>query len=166
MDSLITTFHIDWKIIIAQAVNFVIVFFVLYRYALKPLGTLMEERAKTIEKGLTHAKANADTLENTKAEYDAALSKARQEGAGIVATAKKDAEMEKARILADAKKSADQTIASGKVELANEKQKMLDEAKRDLASLVMNATEKVLEGTVKGPIESSLIEKSIKEVSM
>ena len=166
MDSLISTFHIDWKIIIAQAINFAIVFFVLYKYALKPLGTLMEERTKTIEKGLTDAKANADTLVNTKAEYDTALSKARQEGAGIVAAAKKDAEAEKARILADAKKSADQTIAAGKVELANEKQKMLDEAKRDLASLVMNATEKVLEGTVKGPIESSLIEKSIKEVSI
>lgn len=166
MDSLISTFHIDWHLIVAQMVNFAVVFAVLYWFALKPLGKLMNERKETIEKGLSDAKTNAQLLSNTEKEYTDALAKARQEGAGIVAAAKKDAEAEKARIMVDAKKSADQTIASGKAELAAEKQKMLDDAKKDLAALVINATEKVLEGTVKGPIESALVEKSIKEVSM
>ena len=52
MDSIINTFHIDWKIIIAQAVNFGIVFVVLYIFALKPLNKLMAERAEKIKKGV------------------------------------------------------------------------------------------------------------------
>ena len=48
MDSIISTFHIDWKIIIAQAINFGVVFIVLYIFALKPLSKLMNERAEKI----------------------------------------------------------------------------------------------------------------------
>ena len=73
MNSIITTFHIDWKIILAQAVNFAIVFAVLYFFALKPLNKLMAERAEKIAKGVNDAKTNAETLTATKAEYDRAL---------------------------------------------------------------------------------------------
>ena len=62
MDSLITTFHIDWKIIIAQAINFLIVFLVLYFFAIKPLKKLMAERVDKISKGLTDATSNALVL--------------------------------------------------------------------------------------------------------
>ena len=42
---------------------------------------------------------------------------------------------------------------------------MLADAKSDLAKLIISATEKVLEGTVKGPVEDALVEKSIKDVT-
>ena len=56
MESIISTFHIDWKIIIAQMINFVIVFVVLYIFALKPLSKLMKERGEKIAKGIDDAK--------------------------------------------------------------------------------------------------------------
>ena len=46
MESIISTFHIDWKIIITQMINISIVFFVLYIYAIKPLFKMMEERSE------------------------------------------------------------------------------------------------------------------------
>ena len=165
MDSLISTFHIDWKLIVAQMVNFAIVFFVLYHYAVKPIGKLMDERKGEIAKGLTNAKENAATLANTKTEYEKALAEARREGADIVAVAKKDAEVEKARILASAKSDADMLIAQGKQTLEAEKAKMLESAKGELAAIVVKATEKVLEGTLKSPLSNELVDKSIKEVS-
>ena len=56
MDSLISTFHIDWHLIVAQLVNFAVVILVLWRFALKPLGKLMDERGQTIAGGLENAK--------------------------------------------------------------------------------------------------------------
>ena len=69
MDSIISTFHIDWKIIIAQAVNFAIVLAVLYFFALKPLNKLMAERAEKIAKRVNDAKTNAELPPSTKPEY-------------------------------------------------------------------------------------------------
>ena len=77
MQSIISTFHIDWKIIIAQAVNFAVVFVVLYIFALKPLNKLMSERSDKIKKGMNDAKANAALLEETKKLSDEILIKSK-----------------------------------------------------------------------------------------
>ena len=69
MDSIISTFHIDWKIIIAQMINFGVVFVVLYIYALKPLGKLMKERGEKIEAGINDAKKSGELLQKTSEEY-------------------------------------------------------------------------------------------------
>ena len=145
MDSIISSFHIDWKIIIAQAVNFIIVFFVLYRYALRPLGKLMDERAKNISTGVEDAKHNAELLNNTKKEYEQVLAKARSEANVVFQNVKTEAEANKKEILAKAQTEVESMIASGKRTLEAEKTKMVEEAKAEIVSLVVKATEKVLE---------------------
>src|SRR3989344_697952 len=97
MESIISTFHIDWKIIIAQMVNFAVVFAVLYVFALKPLGKLMKERSEKIGQGLNDAKTNAKLLEETNKKYDEMLAKAKIEATNIFNQGKKEGEAEKAK---------------------------------------------------------------------
>ena len=104
MESIISTFHIDWKIIIAQAINFAVVFVVLYIFALKPLSKLMAERSEKIAKGIDDAKTNEKLLSETREEYEAALVKARSEANKIFQDGKKEAEAKKALMLEEAKK--------------------------------------------------------------
>ena len=77
MESFVSTFHIDWKIIIAQAINFAVVVFVLYRFAIKPLKKNLDERKNTIEQGLSDAKTNAELLVSAKNDYEKMLADAR-----------------------------------------------------------------------------------------
>ncbi|HEY4513032.1 MAG TPA: F0F1 ATP synthase subunit B [Candidatus Paceibacterota bacterium] len=144
MDSIISTFHIDWKIIIAQAVNFGIVFLVLYMFALKPLSKLMKERSEKIGKGIDDAKTNAVVLAKTQAEYDEALIKAKSEANKIFQDGKKEAEAKKAAMLEEAKKEVDGIITNGKKILEAEKVKMVDDAKKEIVALTMLATEKLI----------------------
>ena len=145
MDSIISTFHIDWKIIIAQAVNFGIVFVVLYIFALKPLNKLMAERAEKIKKGIEDAKTNASVLEKTAKEYEETLAKARIEANKIFQEGKKDGEANKARMIDDAKNEVKGIIENGKKNLEIEKTKMVEDARKDIASLAMLAAEKIME---------------------
>src|SRR3990167_8785703 len=99
MESIISTFHIDWKIIIAQAVNFGVVFVVLYIFALKPLSKLMAERAEKIAKGVDDAKSNASVLEKTQKEYDEVMMRARIEANKIFQDGKKEVEIKKTAMI-------------------------------------------------------------------
>ena len=99
MDSLISTFHIDWHLIVAQLVNFAVVILVLWRFALKPLGKLMDERGQTIAGGLENAKKQEDLLKAQQAQYDATLAQARAEAATIMKDVKKEAEAKKAEMM-------------------------------------------------------------------
>ena len=145
MESIISTFHIDWKIIVAQAINFIIVFVVLYLFALKPLVKLMSERAEKISKGVNDAKSNATLLEKTSKEYEEVLAKARVEANKIFQAGKKEAETKKALMMEEAKSEVKGIIESGKKSLEVEKIKMVEEAKKEIGSLAILAAKKIME---------------------
>lgn len=154
MESIISTFHIDWKIIIAQVINFGIVFVVLYIYALKPLGKLMSERSEKIAKGVDDAKINASILEKTTKEYEDVLTKARVEAQKIFEEGKKEAETKKIQMLEQAKGEVENIIETGKKNLLTEKTKMVEEAKKEVASLAILAVQKIMASPVgSGPKE-------------
>ncbi len=117
MDGLISTFHIDYKIIIAQIINFAIVFVVLYIFALKPLGKLMHNRREEIEKGLSYAKESKDEL--------------------IIAKQKAEEEIKKARIkindmIGEARQKGDDMIIKAQDIAKKEAQKIKNQAEKDI----------------------------------
>lgn len=146
---------------IAQAINFGVVFTVLYIYALKPLSKLMEERKNKIEKGIEDAKLNASTLEKTNEEYEKALSKARTEAQVIFQNGKKEAETKKAQMLKDAESEVAKVVENGRKALESEKTKMVGEAKKEIVTLAMSIAEKVLGEKV----DKSFNERAIKDLS-
>ncbi len=154
MESIINTFHIDWHVILAQAINFAIVLIVLYIFALKPLSKLMKERSEKIGKGITDARTNAELLENTKVEYEAALARARAEANTIFQTGKKEAEAKRAEMLETAKTEVKTMIDGGKKTLEAEKVKMVEEARQEVVALIVEATKKMLEGRTDDSFDS------------
>ncbi len=149
MEPLIATFHIDWKIIIAQAVNFAAVFVVLYLFALKPLMALMHARTNKILQGIADAKLNAETLEKSKQEYEAILAKGRKEAQKLFEDGKKEAQNKKQAMLLEAQAEVTSMIEGGKKTLEAEKAKMVADAKKEIVNLVVLATEKLTD--VKDP---------------
>ncbi|MDP2944107.1 MAG: ATP synthase F0 subunit B, partial [bacterium] len=82
MESLISTFHVDVRLLVAQLINFAIVFFVLYFFAFKPLVKVMADRSEKIDKSLK----DADAIEKR-------LALTERERAEIIAAAKKQANL-------------------------------------------------------------------------
>ena len=145
MEEFIETFHIDWMLMLAQTINFGLVFLALYMLAAKPLKKLVKERTEEITKGLMDAKTNKETLQATKQEYDNAIRQARAEAQTIFETSKTEAMAKKNEMLEQAKTEVATMIENGKKTLEAEKTKMVNEAKNEVASLVIQATEKVLQ---------------------
>lgn len=164
MESLIETFHVDWKLMVAQAINFAVVILVLWRFALRPLKKLMDERAATIQSGLDNADKQKELLSAQEAEYEKRLSEARAEAAALMKEVKKDAEAKRNEMVEKAQAEVAVLLDSGKKQLEADKEKMLADAKKELVSLVVTATEKVLGKSVPGKVETHLVEESIKNI--
>lgn len=164
MESLVSTFHLDWKLMIAQVVNFGIVFLVLYFFAIKPLRKLMDERSNTIKGGLENADKQKELLAAQEVEYQKALAGARAEASEMMKAAKKDVEAYRAEMMEKTQAEVVASVAAGKKQLEAEKAKMMDEAKHDLVALVMQATEKVLGASVNEKVDTKLVEESIKSI--
>ncbi len=157
MESIISTFHIDWKIIVAQALNFAVVFVVLYIYALKPLNKLMAERGEKISKGLDDAKSNALMLKETGVRQEEVLAKARKEAEVVFQTGKAEAETKRVEMLEQTKNEVTKMVEDGKRMLEAEKAKMVAEAKSEIVALTMLATEKILGEKVDGAVGEKVL---------
>lgn len=161
MEALISTFHIDWKLMVAQIINFILVFLAIYLLAAKPLRKTIEERTKEIETGLTNSKKNREILENTKKEYEETMLKARNEAGEFIKNAREENELKKKEMLENTNKEVLAMIENGKKSLEKEREIMMASVKKEIVDLVIATTEKVLEEK----IDSKYKDKVIKELS-
>jgi glutathione synthase/RimK-type ligase-like ATP-grasp enzyme len=76
----------------------------------------------------------------------------------------RSADLKRAELLKVAEADVEALMKNGKTSLLAEKQKMLDDAKKELGSMVIQATEKVLTGTVTPKIDAVLIDQAVKEL--
>ncbi len=161
--SVIGLFGLNWKLFLAQLVNFAIVLFVLWKWVFKPVVSGMEARTKKIEDSLN----TADKVNKEKEEFDqwksTEMSSARQEAAAIITEAKKTATQTKDQILEQARTEQQQILEQSKNELEKQKQQMILEAKGEVANLVIESTEKLLRAKLDTKADTKLIESTLKE---
>ncbi|HLC89963.1 MAG TPA: F0F1 ATP synthase subunit B [Patescibacteria group bacterium] len=164
MESIIATFHIDWKLIIAQLINFLIVIFVLWFFALKPLTKVMRERTQTIEKGLAQAKEAQEKLEIAQKEQAVIIKDGKKQAQAIIEQAKSLADNQREKIIAEAKGKVAKIIDESKQQLNQEKKEVISEINKDLAEVVVLACQKILESVVDKKIDQALVKKTLNEI--
>jgi F-type H+-transporting ATPase subunit b len=162
MESLISTFHIDMRLLIAQAVNFAIVFAVLYWFAFKPLFKTMGERSAKIEKSLHDADEIEKRLALTEKERTEIITVAKKQANLIVEEADKRGEERRNELIAKAKEDIGQVINAEKAKMVREKGETLKEIKKEVADLVVLTVEKLLNEKMTTDKDRELIKKLIK----
>lgn len=165
MEDIIKSFHIDWKLMLAQLINFTIVAVVLWRYALKPLTAVMSKRAQEISDGLANAQKAAEGIEQLKATKQEMIKEAKREAIEIQKQAEATAENYRKETVARVKAEAEKAVAEVREKFLSEKDQMLKEVTQQAANLVVLATTKVLGKVATPKIDQAVIQQAVKEVS-
>lgn len=137
---IISKLGIDVKLILAQIVNFIILFFVLKKLIYRPLLGLMDKRRKMISETVEGHQKIEERLRNLESQKEQAMREVSEKAMQIIEQAKKDAEIEKQKILVNAKKEISTLAERYRAQLKLEK----DELKGELAELVIIACERIL----------------------
>ncbi len=142
---LLTTLGIDWKVMLAQLINFVILIVVLSYFVYRPILRLIDDRRERVRKSMEDAKA----IENQKRELDQfkteQLRKMDAESGKFLEEARHQADAARKEILAHAEKEAQQILAKAKQQLGDERERMMAEIQKNLAAVVVKMAEKVIE---------------------
>ncbi|MBI4239732.1 F0F1 ATP synthase subunit B [Candidatus Uhrbacteria bacterium] len=142
---------IDWRILIAQIVNFGVLLFVLHRFLYKPVLAILQKRADTIEKSLGDARALEERLKASELAGKELIKNAKREAAGLLEDAHKLAEQKRASALKKAKEEVERFVVDAREKIAIEKEQSLREAREYFADLVLQASKAVLEESVQEP---------------
>lgn len=148
---------IDWKLLLAQAVNFGILFWVLRRFAYKPMLDFLESRSARIDKGLKDAEAAQSKLASMEEKEKQVLVDARNEARSIITLAETSAKKRDADRMKETEEKAKRFLDDARMKIEEEKQKILMEAKQEIAEIVSLSVEKILKEKVNATKDKELL---------
>lgn len=162
MESLISAFHIDLKLFIAQLINFSLVFSVLYFFAFKPLVKTMSERSDKISKSLKDADEIEKRLASTEIEQKDIIAAAKKQANLIVEEADLRGEERRNELINKAKEDINFVMNAERAKMDRDKSETLKEIKAEVADLVVLTVEKLLNEKMTSDKDQELIKKLVK----
>ena len=153
--------------IIWMTIVFLIVFWILKKFAWKPILNALKMREESIDSALKAAVAAKEEMSKLQADNEKIVAEAKQERDFIL----KEARELKESILVEAKKQAsvegEKMIDAAKNAIKNEKATALNDIKEQIAKLSVRIAEKLLQEKLNNESEQKeLIDKLLKEIKL
>lgn len=164
MEDLIRNFGIDWKLLLAQAVNFLILLFILKRFAYEPILKMLRSRKEGIEKGYEFMREADEKLKGVEQFREEKVKEANQEAVSIVKRAEGVGREKQNEIVASANKKAENLVWEAKRVIGEERAKLEESVSRDAEALVRSGIERVL-GKIPAEVrDKELIQEAMREL--
>lgn len=152
----------DWKVALANFVNFLIILFILNKFFFKSLGKTLDERKKKIVEGLTLRDEAERDRQNAFAEKSTILSQAREEETKFLQDAHTKAEALRVSLIANAEKEAQGIVTKAEGELGRMKKELQNEWQEKSPKLVVDLARKVLSEKFTQDVNESYIKSLVK----
>ena len=134
----------EWGLIFWTGLSFLILLFILGKFAWKPILNSVNEREGSIKKALAEAEEARKEMQNLQADNERILKEARAERESML----KDARDMKNKIVSDAKEAAqveaDKMIKQAQATIESEKKAAVADIKSQVADLSVEIAEKVI----------------------
>ena len=161
MDLTISTIIGDFILI---AGSFLLLIFLVKKYAWGNITSVLDERAEKISSDIDGAEEARKKAEELASKREAELAGSRTEAKTIIENAKGTAEKSRADILAEAKLEAGRLKEKANQEIAQNKAEALQSVKGDVADLTISLAEKILSQNLDSQAHKELIDQYIDQL--
>jgi F-type H+-transporting ATPase subunit b len=160
------TFGVDWSHLLAQVISFCIVCAILYRFAYRPVLTMLEVRRQQIAQGLANAEQIKAELARTETQRQEVMAQANAQATKFIEEARVAAarlqEQESQKAIA----AAEQIMVKAREAAAQDHERMLTELKREVGRLVVQTTAAVTGKILTPEDQRRLAEETAQQVAV
>ncbi|GIP40938.1 ATP synthase subunit b [Paenibacillus sp. J31TS4] len=156
------SFH--WESLVFAMLAFLILYWLLNKYAFGPLFGIMEQRRKLVQDQLQSAEQNRTQSEQLLAEQKQAIEEARKEAYSIIEQAKQTSTRQADEIMSAAKAEANRLKEEAVKEIENEKNKAVGAVRSQVSGLAVMIASKIIEKQVDAKAQEELIDQYLNEV--
>ena len=146
---------------IIQLITFILVFLVLRKWAFKPILKILNERRETIEKGVNLGQQMAKEKLELEDKVDKALRAARAKADEVLSSAQQSARQVIAEAEENAKVKAEQLMVDAESRIKQETSAAWKDLQKDLAVLISETTEAIIDEKVDSKKDNELIDKAL-----
>jgi F-type H+-transporting ATPase subunit b len=144
MSELIQKLGIDWKLLAAQAVNFLLLIWLLKKFLYGPILDLLAKRRKAIEDAAENTERIKKELDAIEGRKTAEMDKARKEADAILQETRRLAKEREIQLTKETEQKIERLVDDAKKRILEEKDKMMDGLSKEIREMVFAAAEKVI----------------------
>ncbi len=156
---------LDLRLLLSQAVNFVLIALILHRLLYKPLLANLEARARRVQEGMEKAEEADRLLAEAQARYKDEIERAHREAHEIVEQGTRTAEQHRQELLAAARDEAQQIIAHAQAQAQREIRQGQIALRQEIVDLTIAAASRVIGESLREEEHHRLIEEFLAEAS-
>ena len=156
--------QLDPGLFVWTILTFLLLLFVLAKFAWKPLLKMLNDREELIRSSLEDAEKAKEKLERLNAEGEAIINQARSEAQSILSEGKAAVSKLKDETLDVAKEQAKQIASEAEKQINIEKDKAIAEIKSEVVNLSMSIAEKLINKNISPEDNKALIDESLSSV--
>jgi len=154
---------VDGKALLIQLITFALAYWVLRKFAFKPILKVLKERRELIEQGVSIGEQMKKDQTELEAKIAAELQQARKQADGILGDAN-EASRQMIREAEDkAHAKADGILKEADERIASETQRARKQLEGELVGLISEATETIIGEKVDATKDAALIDRALKE---
>jgi F-type H+-transporting ATPase subunit b len=154
----LTPLGINAGFLVAQIINFLLIFGLLTFALWRPLSNMLDSRATKIAKGLEDAAAAANARRNAEAEAEKILAAARADAAREVEQARGRGEEVAKQVVAEANAEAERIRSEARARGEEERNKQLAEMRSQVANISVAVANRLLQDNLDAKKQQSLID--------
>ncbi len=148
---------LQWQWIVSQAMAFLILYWLLRKFAFAPIQNILREREERVRKAIEDAEAQRTEMERLKAEYEQRLAHIEEEARARLQEAMQQAYQARDALLAEARESAERLLQRTQEQIALEREKLMIELRDFVVDLAVQIAEKILERQLDRTAQHKLI---------
>ena len=149
--------------LVAQIINFVILFGLLYLVAYKPIMRMFDERSRKIKESMEQTEQIKQQAAHAEEEAEKRIEAASREGQEVIVRAVRTGEEVRQEAQEEARQKAESLITRARTEIQRERDDAIDELRREFADLTILAAGKVIDRSLDKKAHRQLIDKVLEE---
>ena len=149
----------DWKLALANLINFLIIFYLLKKFAFAPIGRIIRERKDRIDEGLEKANRSEEILNASKKKSDEIIAGAKEEANKIIAKGYEQARQSIEHAAIEAMKKQEEILLRAQKGIDRERISMEARVREEMAELVAGGVKKIIKEDITPAVKKSILEK-------
>lgn len=145
MQQILSTFGVDWHLLLINAVNFGLLMAALWYFLYAPVTRMLEERRQKVAQGVKDAEASTRMREEIAASRSATLAEAGKEADAIVASARAAGAAKEREIVEKGEAAAATLVRDAQAQAVELKSQAIEESKQEVAKLIVLGMEKAMQ---------------------
>ncbi len=145
-------------------ITFLVLLFVLRRFAWGPILRTLDERERTIRDAIDSARREREQAEKLLAQQKEGLARAQREAAELARRNQQEVEAMRQELTARARKEADELLADARRQITEEVVKARGELKGEVVDLAIDAAAQLIKANLDEKAQRALVEEYISQL--